>query len=302
VARFGLDHHGIARYDMLHALGMTDRMIRNRIEVGRWRLIHRRVAFMGAGPLTREGEWLAAVWACGDSSLLTGLAGAELWEMIRYRAPRIDVVTAGDPPQLEDIYIHRTRYVGRSDIAVRRKVPVGSPSRIIVDCAELLDPYELIGLIDQAARKQRLRLKQVHSLKRRLRNRRHCVAALEFAIAQHKAGSTGILSYWELVLVQAIREAGLPLPLVNVIVDLNNGHHKLDLWWPEFGCCIEVDDPGHGIISMKRKDIHRDEAILADGISCLRVTNELVEERTRHVVAQVRRLLSGAFAAGTHDA
>jgi very-short-patch-repair endonuclease len=302
VARFGHDHHGIARFDMLHALTVTDRMIWTRIHAARWQLVHRRVVYMGSGPLTREGQWLAAVWAAGDRALLTGLAGAELWDMIRYRSPRIDVVTTGDPRELEGFHLHRTRYVGRSDIALRKRIPVGSPSRIIVDCAELVDPYEIIGLIDQAARKQRLRLKQVHALKRRLRNRRHCIAALEFAIAQYKAGSTGILSRSELVLVKAIRAAGLPLPLVNVVVELSNGHHKLDLWWPELGVTVEVDDPGHSIISMKRKDILRNEGILADGVSALRVTNDDVDERIGGVIVLVRRLLSGGYPAGTHKA
>lgn len=170
--------------------------------------------------------------------------------------------------------------------------------RTIVDMAELVDPYELIGPLHQAGRRSLLRTRQLDILRRRLRNRRHGYAALRFALGQLHAGSTGILSHAELVLAQAIRDSGLPLPLVNVVMHTERGRFKIDLYWPDLGIAIEVDDFGHDLLAMRHLDATRNEALGDLDIDLLRVPNELVFQAIEVVIAEIAAMCARAARRG----
>ncbi len=290
-ARLGERQYSLARTRQLVGIGFTHNMIRYRVDAGRWQRRGHGVIQLGTGPLTRRGEWLAAVWSSGAGSVLTGEAGAELWGFNTIPARHIDVATPGTAGNHDGARYHRTRWFGRNDRTVRFVIPVASPMRVLVDMAELVDPYELIGPLYKASRKGMLRSRQLGTLHRRLRNRRHGYAALEFALAQLRAGSTGIHSYAELAFVQALREAELPLPLVNVVMVTDRGTFTIDMWWREYGVAAEIDDRGHDFAVVRMHDRGRDEALEELDVPLLRVPNELIFSNIEDVLHRVEMLL-----------
>ena len=292
IAELGDRQYGVAHVHQLVRLGRTRWAINRRVNNGTWRRHHRCVIQLGIGRPERRATWMAAVLACGPGAVLTGMAAAEHWGLSPIPASRIDVVAPSMPNgALDGVEVHRTRWFGRNDRTVRYGIPIASVSRTIVDCAEFVDPYELVGLLYRALRRRLLRRRQLDIVRRRLRNRRHGHAALQFALDQLRAGSTGIHSRAELALVQAIRAAGLPLPLVNVVVQTDRGTFTFDLWWPEHGCCIEVDDRGHELLVVRMHDRGREEAAADAGIDLLRVPNEFVFHQLDDVLHQLRPML-----------
>jgi hypothetical protein len=291
-AQWSASHHAIATYEELRSLGWSDDRIRYRIRTGRWRLLHPGVVQLGTGPLTRKGMWSSAVRAGGPGAFLTGMAAAELWGLLRHRSRRIDVVTAGNPRRAaEGVHVHRTRWVLDKDRRVRDGIPVASPIRLAVDLAELADPYELVGVLHQLERRRMLDRRRLASVSRRLRNRHHGAAAMVFALEHLRSGSTGPRGLGELVMARAIRDAGLPPPLMNVLLRTKRGRMLLDLWWPGFGCALEVDDPGHDAGTMRMRDETRDEILDELGIPHARVTNGEVVHEMDTCLGRVRELL-----------
>ncbi len=291
-AVWALQHHGVATLAQLLELGWSTDQVYHRVQLQRWRRLHRGIYQLGAGPLTRKGTWLAAVESMGDDSFLSGEAGADLRGYLKYPARRIDVVTTGDPAHaLEGVHAHRTRWLLGKDRVRIDSIRVASLERLVVDFAEWSDPYELIGVLYQMQRRKKLNQRRLAAISRRLRNRRHGAASLRFAQDQLRRGSTGIRSRCELRLVQAIREAGLPLPLVNVLMRAARGRMLLDLWWPDFGVALEVDDPGHDADVSMLRDETRDDILTELGIPFERVTNGEVTFEIDVCLQRVRALL-----------
>ena len=75
------------RHADLLATGLTRQAISARVRRGALTRRYRGVYSLVAGPLAREAEFLAAVLAGGEGAALDRLAGAELWQAWRYRAP-----------------------------------------------------------------------------------------------------------------------------------------------------------------------------------------------------------------------
>src|SRR3954470_14069880 len=73
-------HWVITRRQLLE-IGYTPEAIDYRIEVGRLRPIHEGVYAVWRPDLAREGYFIAAVLACGDTAALSHASGGELWEI-----------------------------------------------------------------------------------------------------------------------------------------------------------------------------------------------------------------------------
>src|SRR4051794_34682132 len=80
---------------------------------------------VGHAAFSLEATYLAAVFACGDGSLLSGHAAGYLWRTLKGRPP-IPEVTAPTERRIEGVRTHRSRSIHPSDRAVVRGIPVTS--------------------------------------------------------------------------------------------------------------------------------------------------------------------------------
>jgi hypothetical protein len=71
--------HGVIALSQLLALGYTLRAVKHRIAVGRLHPVHRGVYAVGRRDLTRLGEWMAAVLACGEHAVLSHDSAGAHW-------------------------------------------------------------------------------------------------------------------------------------------------------------------------------------------------------------------------------
>ncbi len=282
---------GLARVEQLQSHGYARSTIADRVRCGRWQRVHRGVVFLGMGPIPRESRWLAAVLATGDRAALSGEAALEHLGLLRWKARSIDVtVDRVLASRHRGFTAHRTRVWPSSDRRVHHGIVTMSPSRAIVDAAGRMDSYDLIGVLDQAARRSVLDLKTIKQRGRELRNAPG-YADLVLAIEHYLAGSRGPRSNREVRLARAIKAAGMPSPYLNVSVATPRGPHLLDLWWPRQHCCVELDDHGHDQPHMIAADSERELALIEARVNLLRVPNEAVDQFLGDVLDRVEMLL-----------
>ena len=99
---------------------------------------------------------------------------------------------------------------------------------------------------------------------------------LDRAIGLYIGGSAGTKSRNEDAFLALLRLAGLPEPLVNVVV----AGEEVDCHWPDRRLVVEVDGPGHARPTARRTDARKTRALTAAGYAVLRVTDVTLGSET----------------------
>jgi predicted transcriptional regulator of viral defense system len=129
--------HGVLTWRDLHDLGFGESAIRHRLATGRLHRVHHGVYAVGRPELAREGQWMAAVLACGADAVLSYGSAAALWGIghewhlievsIRHRSwPRRRGIKVRSRPSLLD-----------QDLTVHRGIPITTPMRTVLDQAAM---------------------------------------------------------------------------------------------------------------------------------------------------------------------
>src|SRR4051794_37945956 len=95
VARLAAKQWTIVDLDDLRACGMTEKGVRVRVDAGRLYARHRGVFSLLPGQLPLEGQFLAAVKACGPGAVLSHFAASVLWGLLKWdgRYPEVTAPT-----------------------------------------------------------------------------------------------------------------------------------------------------------------------------------------------------------------
>ncbi len=283
------EQYGVVHVGQLEALGLSRGAASKRVRAHRLVRIHRGV-YAGSLSLTNEGRWSAALLAAGPGAVLSGAAAVELWRMHRIVDDRIEVLTPGHARKIPGVLVSSTRSLPAVERASHRGMRVASPSRAIVEYSIRADAYDTIGVLHEAAFRQRLDPEEVLAINSRLRARAGS-SKLVFAMAAHEAGSAGVYSTEERYLLSLYARAGLELPFPNVALDTPRGPYLVDQRWPGRACVVELDGSGHRRRSARARDIDRNAAIAAAGIELLRIPVDRMYGDPDGVVDDVRRML-----------
>lgn len=243
---------------------------------------YRGVYSIGPGPLTREAEFLAAVLAGGDGSVLARLASGELWQAWRYRAPISIIVPSRRT--IPGVEVHRCASLDPRDVTVHRGIPVTTPARMLVDCTDELIAEELTNVIHELAFRRRFSIPATREAMARANGRRK-LARLDEAIELWLAGSAGIKSRLERAFLQHVVDAGLAKPIPNIHV----AGAQVDGYWPDLRLVVEIDGPNHTRPPSLRADGSRDRLLAEEQITVLRFSEFEVERRPGDVVAALVR-------------
>jgi hypothetical protein len=116
------------------------------------------------------------------------------------------------------------------------------------------------------------------------------VRALKAALHDYREPLAYIRSDLEQLFLDSCREAGLPLPAVNVFL----GDKEVDALWKEQKVVVELDGYGsHSSRAAFEEDRARDAALRLAGYRVLRITDRRLEREPQAVFSDVRRLLAG---------
>ena len=254
ISRLAARQHGVVALWQLTALGIEASAARRRVADGRLRRVHRGV--YAVGPLDRKGYWMAAVLACGEGALLSHRNAAALWNLRQTNRTAIDVTAPGTRRRRRPrITVHGTGEIHPDDRAEVDGIPVTSVARTLLDLAEVVPLEHLRRAYEAAERHELLDFQAVHELIARSNGRRG-LSALLALLDYDPREAIESKSDLESRFLDLVREAGLPLPKLNVLVE----GFLVDAYWPQARLVVELQSwEHHG----HRQAFERDSAKLA---------------------------------------
>lgn len=289
LAALAARQHGVVGIEQLRALGYSRNMILRCVQKGWLHHLHRGVYAVGHTRLTARGRWLAAVLACGPDALLSHRAAAALWDVRPMPSGAIDVL-ATSRHNLPGIRCHFTRAIHPDDRAEIDGIPVTSLARVFLDLAPRLSHQRLRSTLEAAQHREILDLRRLTALLRRSNGRRGATR-LRAALAELHDHAPWTQSEPEILLLEAVRAAGLPEPGVNVMVE----GELVDFHWPGHRLVVEVD--GYRFHNTKRSfedNRRRDTKLQVAGLRVIRPTRDRVVYETSAVTRDIAALLDAA--------
>jgi very-short-patch-repair endonuclease len=276
--------HAVLTREQLLALGFSADAIKHRIRTGRLHPKWRGVYAVGRPELTREGEWMAAVLACGPGAVLSHASAAAAWQLRRDDGAKIEVSVQGRAARRpRGITVHRPRTLAAGDITRHQDIPVTSPTRTLIDLAARLSRDQLEAAIKQA---DKLDLVDPDALRQAVNGRRGA-AKLRRILDRRTFALTA--SGLERRFLPIARNAGLPKPQTGVFV---NGF-EVDFYWPQLGLVVETDGLRyHRTPAQQAADRIRDQAHTAAGLTPLRFTHAQVTFESEHVRATLAAVVA----------
>jgi very-short-patch-repair endonuclease len=267
--------------------GLTRAAIHARLSTGRWQRVHYGVLATFSGKVPREARLWAAVLACGADAVLSHETAAEISGLTTERDDRIHVTV----PHHRRVSAHRGIVVHRAVNvpAIRHPALVPPRTRIehtVLDLAEASRDLEsAMGWLARAVGARLTtpaRIGAAVSGRKRLRRRRHLLAALEDVAA-------GCHSVLELHYLRRVERAH-HLPV-------GDRQHRRGGWYDDvaytdYGVCVELDGRAAHPADAAIRDRRRDNAAALSGARVLRYGYSDVTTRPCAVATDVSALLA----------
>jgi Transcriptional regulator, AbiEi antitoxin/Protein of unknown function (DUF559) len=280
--------HGVAAAAQLKRLGLGKEAIKYRVRVGRLHRVHRGVySLVPPSLLSVKGRWMAAVLACGRGAVLSHRDGARHHGVWSGSRREIDVTAARSREGLRGVTLHRSRALIPPDWGWKDNIPVTSPARTFLDCAEVLRPRQLTTVLEEAERIRIFDLTAIKDVLERNKHRRgHPVLIACLGLTLEEAQYTK--RELERLLLAICAEAGLPLPAFNTMVE----GYEVDAHWPGTIVIVELDSwEFHRTRAAFERDRSRDLRLEAAGYTVVRLTWRQLTERRAEVIQTLRALL-----------
>jgi very-short-patch-repair endonuclease len=284
IARLANAAHGLVTREQLFAAGVTAAEIRTRMRRGTLLREHPGVYRVGHRAPSVEARYLAAVWACGEGALLSGLAAGHLLGLLTGGvAPRPEVVARGER-RIKGVRVRRSRGLDARDAFVWRGVPVTSVARTMVEVASVQSLNALARAFHEAGIRYGTTPAEVEAV---LARRPKARGAAKLRAVLH-GDEPVTLSALERRFLRLLRENGLPLPETNSPA----GGRRVDCRWPQHRLTVELDGYRyHHSRHAWEQDRRREREARAGGDDFRRFTYGDVE-RPRAMLNELRVVLS----------
>ncbi len=272
-------------------LGVRPQAIKHRVIVGRLHRIHAGVYAVGRRELSRHGQLMAAVLACGEGAVLSHRSRPELWR-VGPRAAFEVIVPSARRPRRPGIKVHR-RDLDAKHITRVQNIPVTSIACTLVDVSPSLPRDHLERAVNEA---DRLDLIDPERLREALEDfAGHTgVTKLRTLLDRHTFTLTD--SELERRFKQIVRAAGLSEPLTQQYL---NGY-RVDFYWPDLGLVVETDGLRyHRTPSQQTAALRRDQAHYAAGLLPLRFSHAQIRWEPDYVADMLRQALRRGRASGS---
>jgi hypothetical protein len=234
-----------------------------------------------------EARYTAAVLACGDRALLSGLAAAHLLGLVKGTAPPPEV-TSPAQRRLPGATTRRRRRMDPRDATVWRGIPVTTVPCTLVAVAPRLTPAALARAFHEAGIRHHTTPEQVEAVLQRQPN-----APGAAAMRRVVRGETKLtLSRLESRFLELLERGGLELPETN----RRAGVHFIDCRWPTAGLTVELDSYRyHRSRHAWEQDRYREREARARGDEFRRYTWADIFEEAGAVLRELEPLLQGSI-------
>jgi very-short-patch-repair endonuclease len=276
--------HGVVTRAELRKAGVTRNEVEHRLEIGSLIAVFRGVYRVGHRAPSLEAQYAAAVKACGEGAVLSGLAAAWAWTLVR-GAPPLPEVSTPTERRIRGIRTQRSRRLDPREITAWRRIPITTIPRTLVDLPSLLSFDDLARAIHEADVRHGTRPEHIESVLARYPNARGATT-LRAIVA---GDSPTLLSKLERHFRTVLTANRLPLPETNRRL----GAHYVDCRWPEHRLTVELDSYRfHRTRRSWEQDRERERAARARGDEFRRYTWRDVVEEPAPTVQELSRLLA----------
>jgi hypothetical protein len=280
----GCAHGVVTRRELLDA-GVTVAEVDWRVRTGALIPEYRGVYRVGHAAPSVSAAYIAAVKACGDGALLSGLAAAYLWGLTKGPPPPPQV-TSQTERRIKGIETRRARRIDPRDRAAHKHIPVTTVARTVVDIAPLLSLDDLARACHEAEIKHGTKPADIEAV---LERRPTSPAAAK--LRRCTSGETHVtLSELEKRFLQLLRDNDLPLPHTN----RRAGTKRVDGRWPDHHLTVELDSfRYHNSRHSWEQDRIRERQAHARGDNFRRYTYTDVLQHPEPMLKELRTLLDG---------
>jgi predicted transcriptional regulator of viral defense system len=296
LAALGATQHAVVQLGQLRDLGLTGAAVHKRAAAGRLHRIYRGVySLVPRELLTREGHWLAAVFACGPEAVLSHRTAAALHELRPNARALIEVTVPGrSAREHERIQVHRSTTLTAKDVTKAKNIPCTTVARTLLDLADVIsargmervfDQAEMIEVFDLRALEDQLARNTTRGASQRVR------AVLE----EHYPGTTPTESQVEEAFLAMTRAADLPDPELQAWLALPDGGPpiRVDFLWRAQRLAVETDGRRtHGTRQAQERDTDRDQRLTLAGWRPIRVTWKQSTREAEQTGARIKALLA----------
>jgi very-short-patch-repair endonuclease len=262
----------VISHPQLVALGYSADAIRHRVDTGRLFVVHRGVYAVGRRELTRQGEWMAAVLACGPDAALSHESAAALLQVATVPNRPIHVSTLSASRSRNGIVVHRRKEL----ITTRHQgILTTTPAQTLIDLSATWPQNRLEAAINEAdkldlIRPDRLRT-AAETAGRRGASLRRILDRQTFRLTE---------SELERCFLPIIRRTTLPMPDTQA----RFGRYRVDFHWPTLDLVVEADSGRfHRTAAQQTRDREKDQALACRGLTVLRFTHAQVVYDPDHV-------------------
>jgi very-short-patch-repair endonuclease len=286
--------HGVVTHAQLRDLGLSKSAISRLVDAGRLHRLYRAVYAVGHTALTREGQLMAAVLACGSDAVLSHWSAGERWSMVPRNRSAVDVTVPRRALKgQQGLRVHQVRGLHRQDWLIRDGIPLTTPERTLLDLAEVLTDRQLRKAAQEAARQRRFNDRAIGELLDRSpgrRGQRQLRALLIDAVIEPRSRSELEDRFHHLV-----KDAGLERPEANAKLL----GYTVDALWREQQIAVELDGfQDHGTRERFETDRERDARLQLAGFKVLRFTDRMLAREPSRVKRTLRD--AGAPHAASH--
>jgi very-short-patch-repair endonuclease len=276
----------ILRLDQLYAAGLSEKAIRHRVEQGRLQRLWPGAYLVGPDPASPLSLAHGAAESFSGAAYVTNRWGCFAHGFAKAPALPVDIlVVTGSRARREGIRVHRSRNLLARDLGRIGPIPVTSPARAILGCAENHSLIQLEALIADAFAARKVTDQALDELAARAGRTR---GARKLRLLRTE-GVRLTRSEAERILRRLLKQAGLPIPHTNYPI----GRYFADLAWPYHRLVVEFDGfATHGHKQAFTPDRIRGGDITVHGWSVMHVTWDELIEKPLAVVARIAGALA----------
>lgn len=291
--------HGVVGLAQLREIGLGRGAIEHRLATRRLHVIHPGAYAVGTRRLTWRGRWTGATLACGPDAWLSHTDAGALWRICARIGRPVHVTVVGrSRPRISGIAGHRVRALGPGDVAVEDGISVTSPTRTLLDLAEVLDCEALGRAFEAADREGRLSPRELRALCERSPGRRGLRPVLRL-LDRHAPDPADVRGELERAFRDLCRRQRLPMPAFNVLVC----GLLVDAHWPRQRLVVELDGyEFHRGREAFERDRARDVELRLAGLTVLRFTWRQLRDRPDAVADALRRAIASSTTSAIRSA
>jgi predicted transcriptional regulator of viral defense system len=283
----------IWKADMNHLFSQQFGMIsaRQLIEKGCSERTIRRMASEGALQTVLPGVFRSPSWPMGREQLMVAgclrnsaaalafTTAGQIHGLRKMFDDRVHLlVPHGSSPDLPGLVVHRCRKIDPEDIVpLGNGMRVTSVARTLFDVGGVIGHRRVVSALENALDRKLVNMDAMSEVTLRLFHRRRPGSReIRSALMARSDWTSALQSDLEVRVLAAIRRAGLPMPVVQYELFIEDGHIvRFDFAWPHIRVALEVDHSFWHVGSEEsRKDKQRDRKVATLSWQTLRITED----------------------------